>query len=1218
MARCAACLVLFFVLGIPALSQLENGQFTGVVTDPTGAVISGARVRVLNLDNGIEFVFRSNEAGLYYASGLLTGRYRLRSQAKGFADLSTATLALSAGTSVRVDLHMKTAEARETIQVITSPASVNTQDGRLSAIVDQEQIANLPLNGRNVYDLVQYAPGAVNVRHIILESGANTVVNGVRENFNGFLLNGVANTGLSGGPVNQPIQDTVEEFQVLTLNNSAEFGNNAGAITSVVTRSGTNFLHGSAWEFVRNNAFDANSYFANNDPNPANRKQSPLHLNQFGGTIGGPIVRNKLFFFAAYQGDRFITSSPGEVLVESPQFRQAVEASFPGSVASLLYSSFPADSGRPAYTLQQYVKGNYSGSGFTSFAQYLCPGNTDQTGVLAAKFARLFGVQQADIDQMNQGGCPGGSPFSAPQAGVFQRNQPFLVNALDPFSSQTSDDLFNGNEASLRIDYDPNAENRFFAEFNWAKSRDNFAFGENVAPRHNFLSPFTNTTPNFQFSFIRVFSPITVNEFRAGYTSDLNLVPVSLPGVPNIALDDGTVGFGSYSGYPQYFREHTYSYSDLVSLSRGKHLIKIGGDVRRNLQHSESNEGRPSYSFFDPLFFALDAPYGEGAGVDPGLLNGAPSHLATNIRHFRNWTFGLYAQDDWRFSRRLTLNLGLRYDLYARLTDANNLATTFVKGPGQSIIDNITTGAGQIQNASTPCPGNPRAVLAGVCGPGGFAPASSLGAGNHLDLGPRLGFAYDLFGDGKTALRGGFGMAYQGAIYTPMSDTRWNPPYYSLNQAFNYLIFSGTTQQIVYGPAAGGPPTFLGPAPQGQNAGFGVQATGNISGWDSANANLAGLTGIIFPQGIRDPLVRNWFLGVQREIRPKLIMEVNYVGTAANDLIHAESVNRIPGALLPEGTCVTDTFGRQLCSKFNTNLTPDGFPINPQGLLNPNYGNLRVWSNVGKSSYHGLQVSVRRRLRAGWQVSGNYTFSHSIDNGSGWHQRATTDNGFASGDGYTTDQTMPGLDRGNSTFDMRHRATFNYIWALPFFRHNRGLTGVVLGEWQLNGIWSFQSGSHWTPFNQNRAFLQPTAPGACDSATFDPTHCINTGGDYNLDGINNDRPNATAETLHFNHDEWTNGFNLPNNFFTAPCLGCVGNLGRNTFIGPGYWDADMSIFKNFSVSERCKLQFRAEAFNLFNHTNFYLGSNDISNPQFGQAGGTANPRNLQFALKLAF
>lgn len=1218
MGRCAACITLLVFFSTAALSQVGGGQFTGQVTDSTGAAISGARIQVRNLDTGVELSFLTNEAGIYQAGALLAGRYRLTSQARSFARGSSGVLILNAGTVVRVDFQLKPGEATETVDVTTSPPGVSTQDTRLSAITTPEEIANLPLNGRNVYDLVQYAPGAVNVRGIIFELGANTVVNGVRENFNGFLLNGVANTGLSGGPVNTPIHDTVEEFQVLTLNNSAEFGNSAGSITSLVTKSGTNFLHGSLWEFVRNNAFDANSFFANNDPDPANRKQAPLRLNQFGGTLGGPIQRNKLFFFGAYQGDRFITSSPGEVLVESPQYRKAVEAAFPGSVASLLYSSYPADNGRPAYTLPQYVSHFFSGSGFNTFAQYLCPAYTDGTGVLANKFARLFGVQQADIDQMNQGGCPGGSPFNSPQSGTFQRDQPFLVNALDTFRSQTGDDLFNGNEASFRLDYDPNPENRFFAQFNWAKSKDNFAFGEYLAPRHNFVSPSTTTTPNFQFSFVRVFSPTAVNEFRAGYTANLNVVPAPLPGVPSIAFDDGTVGFGSYAGYPQYFREHTYSYSDLVTLSRGQHLIKVGVDVRRNLQHSEANLGRPSYSFFDPLFFALDAPYGEGAGVDPGFQTGGPSHLATNIRHFRNWTFGSYLQDDWKFSRRLTLNLGLRYDLYTRLTDANNLATTFVKGPGQSVIDDITTGAGQIRDASAPCPDNPRAVLAGTCGPGGFAPAAALGAGNHLDFAPRLGFAWDLFGDGRTALRGGYGIAYQSAIYTPMADTRWNPPYYSLNQALNYLIFPGSTDNIIYGPVAGGPPTFVGPAPPGQNAGSGVQATGNISGWDSANPNLAGLTGIIFPQGIRDPAVRNWFFGIQRELRPKLILEVNYVGTAANDLIHAESVNRIPGALLPEGACVTDNFGRKLCSKVNNNVTPDGYAINPRGLLNPNYGTLRVWSNLGKSSYHGLQASVRRSLRGGWQVSGNYTFSHSIDNGSGWHNSATTENGFASGDGYTTDQTMPGLDRGNSTFDIRHRATFNYIWLVPFLHGHRGLMAAVLGGWQLNGIWSFQTGSHWTPFYGRRAFLQETAPGACESGSFDPAHCSNTGGDYNLDGVANDRPNANADNVHAGHDQWTNGFNLPSNFFSAPCLGCIGNLGRNTFLGPGYWEADTSVFKYFSLSERCKLQFRAEAFNVFNHTNFRLGSNDISDPQFGKAGGTANPRNLQFALKLAF
>ena len=247
-----------------------------------------------------------------------------------------------------------------------APVMINSENSRLAQTVDSTQIANLPLNGRNVYDLIQYAPGATNMRGTMFENGANTVVNGVRENFNGFVINGVSNKGLSGGPVNQPIQDTVQEFQLLTLNNSAEFGNSAGAITNLVTKSGTNDLHGSAWEYFRNDALDANPFFANHFADPAQRQKTPLHLNQFGGTLGGPIRKNKLFFFAAYQGDRFIISNPGQVLAESSDFRQAVISTFPNSISSLLYSNFaPSNSGSPAFTLRDYVNGGeFSGFGF--------------------------------------------------------------------------------------------------------------------------------------------------------------------------------------------------------------------------------------------------------------------------------------------------------------------------------------------------------------------------------------------------------------------------------------------------------------------------------------------------------------------------------------------------------------------------------------------------------------------------------------------------------------------------------------------------------------------------------------------------------------------------------------------------------------------------------------------------------------------------------------
>jgi len=315
------------------------------------------------------------------------------------------------------------------------------------------RIANLPLNGRNVYDLIQYTPGATNMRGTMFENGANTVVNGVRGNFNGFVINGVSNKGLSGGPVNQPIQDTVQEFQLLTLNNSAEFGNSAGAITNLVTKSGTNNLHGNAWEYFRNDALDAKPFFANHFADPTQRQKTPLHLNQFGGTLGGPIRKNKLFFFAAYQGDRFTISNPGEVLAESSDFRQAVIATFPDSISSLLYSNFaPSNSGSPAFTLRDYVGDGFSGFGFSNFGDYLCPNsNTGITNAISNKFAALLGVEQADIDYMNQpSNCPSGSPYSTPVAGSFGRDLPFLVNVLNVGKSQVAENLFNGNETWRR------------------------------------------------------------------------------------------------------------------------------------------------------------------------------------------------------------------------------------------------------------------------------------------------------------------------------------------------------------------------------------------------------------------------------------------------------------------------------------------------------------------------------------------------------------------------------------------------------------------------------------------------------------------------------------------------------------------------------------------------------------------------------------------------
>jgi hypothetical protein len=1262
MKRLQFCLAVFAVLALTlsASAQMQFGQFTGTVTDPTGAAIANAKVQVSNPATDLNLVATTNSSGNFTVREVPPGVYKITVEAAGFKTFSDNGVSANAGTISHVDVKLQIGKASEVVEVTGEAAAVNTEDSKLSTTVSSTQIANLPLNGRNVYDLMQQAPGAVNVNGTMMEAGHGTVVNGVREDFNGFLINGVSNKDLSGGVNNTPIEDTVQEFQQLQLNMSAQYGSSAGSVNNLVTKSGTNQIHGSVWEYLRNSDMDANNYFLNQ----AGASRPPLHFNQFGGTIGAPIIKDKLFFFGAYQGDRFKTTGvPSPITVESPQWEQAVEAGAPNSVAALLYKNFPpsiAGTPIPGSTLDSFTGGNYT--------PYLCmPGPTAGTFVPNTRLIPVLGVTATDVTNANAIGCA-----LSTTTGTASRSAAFLNTSTALFGAQAQvlGNLINGNEGMGRVDYNPNANNRLFVAMNYDHNTD--AFGGlncNTNCTRGFANPNNDYFQNAQLSWVHTFSSTVLNEFKLGYTQNNTQITPNVSGVPQVTFLDGVTGFGSYSGYPQYFKDHEYTYGDMVSISHGNHNIKIGAELRRNLENSVFNVARPNYYFADPIFFAGDNPDGQAAGVNPDLCTSVPCtdstlndnpnpQLSLNQRHWRNWEVGAYVQDDWKVTKRLTLNLGLRWDFYKRHTEEDNLATTFKFGPPSSTIPGI---AGEVATANAPLgsagcdpatiiPGTQ--TLAGVCGPGGFAAASSLGPNQFRDFGPRVGFAWDIFGDGKTSLRGGFGISYEGTLYNPLSNSRWNLPYYSFNAVGPIEGIPGT---IIYGPTTctgitagstctpvtpatancltspvAGCPAYTGAANAiNPGQGVGAQAVGNLSGWFGGNIDAALLTGIVPPQGIKDPYIYNFFFGIQREIAPKTVIEANYVGTAGHRLFRSQQLNRTIGGVLPAGVTVTNNLGETV-----TGL--DGFP-------NSNYGVLREWQNAVNSNYNSLQLSLKRQMSHGLTANVNYTYSHAIDDGSSWHDSATSAAGGAGGDGYSTDNNNPGLDRGNSLFDSRHRLVFNYVYQLPG-QNLHGAEGLLVGGWSLNGIWSFQSGPHWSPYTR---LTGANLTGDCSQAGVNSGACINTGGEWTLDGQfpGVDRPDSSIQHFQPSRSAWENGWtpNTPTGFaffngttaanysapgfptLSAPCLACVGNLGRNTFSGPGQWAADMTLAKTFKLTERFNLKFEAAAFNIFNRANFLLSSgspftqhNSLDDPLFGKAGGTLNARNLQMGLKLSF
>ncbi|MGH9455464.1 MAG: carboxypeptidase regulatory-like domain-containing protein, partial [Terriglobia bacterium] len=484
-----------------ALGQ-ATGTLTGVVSDPSGAVVPGAKVTATNQATGVALTQATTSAGVYNFQALIPGSYTLKVVAPGFQSYVSKNNVLTSDHVTGLNVTLKVGAETQTVTVESAAPMVNTEEGRLSDLVSGTEATTLPLNGRNIYQLMQLVPGAVNSMQVDIENnagGAQTNINGTRANFNGFLLDGVPNTGLSGGSDAGPAPDFVQEFRIQTNDFSAEYSSSAGSVTDVSIKSGTNQFHGDLWEFMRNDSLNARSFFSG--PTVNEWKQ-----NQFGGTIGGPIKKDKLFFFAGFQGERFRTQSPAQYLFETPQFQNAVETSFPTSTAALLYKNFPgiapasgiqtvAQVAASQANLEGWPVGKpYAGSAvltdpvmaytdpcflnqFNTIGQPAFPGGPawGNAQVFANKMASLVGVTNAEQAQIasNIASVPGCAGLVAPgaQAGALGPNSPMLGLVNGATATRTLNQFYNGDQFVGRMDYQSDT-NRIFGRFYYQENKD--------------------------------------------------------------------------------------------------------------------------------------------------------------------------------------------------------------------------------------------------------------------------------------------------------------------------------------------------------------------------------------------------------------------------------------------------------------------------------------------------------------------------------------------------------------------------------------------------------------------------------------------------------------------------------------------------------------------------------------------------------------------------
>jgi Carboxypeptidase regulatory-like domain len=1168
--------VCVFLSALPLLGADVTAALSGTVKDASGAVVSGATITLTNTQTNISRTLKTGSDGSYSFTLVPVGNYKLTVEQTGFRKYVQDGIVLQVSQAAKQDVTLKIGAPSEVIEVTENVAQVDTVSATLGSVETQKRIVDLPLVERDTFQLGKLQAG-------VLEnasddgSGNPFSVSGQRSESLSFLLDGVDNNDFLGNnAVVDPNPDAVQEFKILTNNYGAEYGRSSGGIINQVLKSGSNALHGTLFEFFRNEDLNANGYFLKSAALPRTR----FNRNIFGGSLGGPIRKDKTFFFLSYQGKRRIEGQVAPVLQVLSPAERGCSSPTPGCVGTVadfrevLTGQIDPTTGFDTGQLFDPNTGN----------PYVTPSGVPNQvpinpviGTYISKYLPLPNV-------------PDSNNFAANPIGRIQEDQG-IVRIDHHFSDR---DLIYGNYVVN------DAREAFpFRIVNGASSGGNVPLG----------SGFSDLTRSQQgaVTWVHTFSPSVVNEFIFGANrrAGLQAVPAdttspSALGFKNVNPDDAAGGappimfsntfqLGPSPQGPTKEHDVTFHWQDNFSWHKGHHDMKFGADIRRvrnNFNFDFFNNGSFDFANFVTPF--TGDPFADFVGGFPDnyfQFSNASYGIRTSSLHF-------YGQDSWKITPRLTLDFGLRYEYNTPQYDPHNEIIGFF--PGQQ---------------STKFPDAPNSLL--YPGDPG-TPNRGMVFPDRNNFAPRFGFAWDVFGNAKLVMRSGFGIFYDiedGALNLQFGG---QPPFGDVTN----LNYSGFTPGV--DPIADPFNAFA----QGTVNPFPFIAGGRLGQFFVPKVSFA----YVVDPHFRTPYSENYNFGLQYQLTKDTLVEAYYVGSLGRKLITTADVNfPQPSILLA-----------QFLNPANADLTNGIVSTNADcarplaGCADPtlasssltNAGQLLTDHSNGLSDSHQLQVTVDKRFSGGFNLRSAYTFSKTIDIQSGFRTRSSLQ----------TDPLNIRLDRGLADFDATHRLVLSGSWEIPWdkpFRQGNHFLHKLTEGWQLNGIAAFQSGNPFTIFSDDNQSLQASFLERADLVgkpqTFNPRTIRTFSPDPN--GLNGSCLNGpTTGNFYFNplaYNCISEADFLPG---TAPPgvipLLTFGNSGRNSIRGPGINNVDLSIFKNIKFSERTNLQFRTEFFNAFNHTQFVISGNSATasgfHGNFGQVTQTRDPRIIQFALKLSF